>query len=185
MNTKEAFSTVLTEINVVIGTLDQRQLGALIEDILAAERVFVMGAGRVRYLLKCFAKRLSHAGVDVHVIGETTTPPIAAGDLLLVASCSGSTATPLAVATKAHVMGLRLCGITGNADSPIARQCHRLVVIPCAGDGGSGSRPASLQPMNNLFEQALHLVVDVVSWAVQEEKGVSPAALWERHANIE
>jgi hypothetical protein len=60
--------------------------------ILAANRVFVVGAGRTGLALKMAAMRLMHLGLVVHVAGEVTSPAIGRCDLLLVASGSGTPA---------------------------------------------------------------------------------------------
>lgn len=144
-----------------------------------------MGAGRVMFILHTFAKRLSQMRLDVHIIGSTTAPPVASGDLLIIASCSGKTVTPVAVAEKARQTGANLWSITAGGDSPLTRFCGRILLIPCAKDSGDGSGRASVQPLNNLFEQVLHLLLDYIGWVVQETKSFSEEDLWKRHANIE
>ena len=180
-----AVSTILSEIGDLMSELNNQDIEHFTKDIVAAKKVFAVGSGRALLVLKCFAKRLSHCGIDVHVIGETTTPPVAAGDLLIVASCSGKTAIPLAVAAEARQIGARLWGVTACADNPIAEHCDRILEIPCSGFKQNDAKIVSAQPMNNLFEQALHIVLDAISWCVQEEKDVSDKQLCSRHANIE
>jgi len=185
MEIKEAVFTVLSEMKDCMEKLDTQDIEEFATDIVGAKRVFVAGAGRALLLLKCFAKRLSHAEISVHVIGETTTPPIVSGDLLIVASCSGKTVTPFAIAGKAKEIGAKLWGITACADSPITKYCDRILVVPGSGYKQNSAKIVSVQPMNNLFEQVLHIALDIVSWLVQEAKGISNSHLCSRHANIE
>lgn len=185
METKIAASTVLSEITKLLEFLDSREVIDFAKDIVKANRVFVAGSGRAMLLSKCFAKRLSHAEVDVSVIGETTTPPVAAGNLVIVASCSGKTVVPLAIATKARQMGAKLWAITACLDSPIANQCNRALILSSSGYKQNDAKMVSAQPMNNLFEQGLHIVFDIVSWSIQKEKGISDDKLCSHHANIE
>ncbi|HKP05968.1 MAG TPA: 6-phospho-3-hexuloisomerase, partial [Microbacterium sp.] len=65
------------------------QLDALAGLILSADRVFVGAAGRSGIALRMTAMRLMHLGLDVHLLGDVTTPAIGAGDVLLTASGSG------------------------------------------------------------------------------------------------
>ncbi|HSP51806.1 MAG TPA: SIS domain-containing protein, partial [Cryobacterium sp.] len=77
----------------------------------AARRVFVLGAGRSGLALRMTARRLMHLGLDVHVVGEVTTPAIAAGDVLLVASGSGATAAVVRAAETGSASGARVIAI--------------------------------------------------------------------------
>lgn len=56
-------------------------------------------------MLKAFAMRLMHIGLKVHVVGDVVTPALQKGDLLLLASASGETASLVNVATKAKQLG--------------------------------------------------------------------------------
>ena len=46
----------------------------------------MLGAGRSALALKMVAMRLRHLGLDAYVAGETISPALGEGDLLLVAS---------------------------------------------------------------------------------------------------
>ena len=53
------------------------------------KRIIVCGTGRSGLMLKSFAMRLMQIGYISYVVGETITPAIKEGDLLIVASASG------------------------------------------------------------------------------------------------
>ena len=59
--------------------------------MLNAKRVYVAGAGRSGIIARAFALRLLHLGYDVYVVGETITPALKPGDMLVVFSGSGET----------------------------------------------------------------------------------------------
>ena len=185
MDDEEAIITALAEMAECLGNINARDTEACAKDILETNTVFVAGAGRALFQLRCFAKRLSQIGISVHVIGDTTAAPIVPGDLLIIASCSGKTMIPLAIAAKAKEIGARLWAITASPESPVTKHCDRVLLIPCCGYRQDNAKSPSVQPMNNLFEQALHIVLDTVSWRIQEAKGVSGDDLCSRHANIE
>ena len=46
-------------------------------------RIFVAGEGRSGFSAKGFAMRLMHLGYTVYVVGETITPALREGDLLV------------------------------------------------------------------------------------------------------
>lgn len=154
-------------------------------DLLAdAERVFVLGAGRSGLALRMTAMRLMHLGLDVHVVGETTTPAIRAGDVLLAASGSGTTGAIVRAAEIAADTGARRIALTTAAASPLGRAADALVVVPAAAKlDRSGA--ASAQYAGSLFEQTVALLGDAIFDALWHRSGLSADELWPRHANLE
>ena len=53
--------------------------------------MFCAGAGRSGFQVKGFAMRLMHMGISSYVVGETCTPNIKEGGLLVICSGSGET----------------------------------------------------------------------------------------------
>src|SRR5258706_16202231 len=93
---------------------------ALRQAILQALRVFITGRGRSGLYMRGFAMRLMHMGRVIYVVDETTTPAITAGDLLLIGSGSGKTASQVGHAAKAKALGAKIGLITIAESSPIA-----------------------------------------------------------------
>ena len=93
MEIKEILSDIASELERTFDALDEGELEELERRVLAADRVFVAAAGRSLLAIRGFAMRLMHFGFTAYVVGETVTPAIQPGDLLLIASGSGSTAT--------------------------------------------------------------------------------------------
>ena len=54
--------------------------------ILNARRIYVMGAGRSGLVAKGFAMRLMHLGFQSYVVGETITPALQKGDVIVIFS---------------------------------------------------------------------------------------------------
>jgi len=77
-------SLVRDEIADTAAKIDEQQIAGLARHLGQPGRVFVAGAGRSGLVLRMAAMRLMHLGLDVHVAGDTTTPAITSGDLLLV-----------------------------------------------------------------------------------------------------
>ncbi len=71
--------------------------------------------------MRAFGMRLMHLGKTVHVVGETTTPGIAATDLLILGSGSGRTASLVVMAEQARRLGAKVLLFTTDAESPLAR----------------------------------------------------------------
>lgn len=88
---QDSLTRIVNEIEGAAALPDAPALAAAVELTANARRVFVHGAGRSGLALQMTAMRLMHVGLQVHVVGETTTPAIGEGDLLLTASGSGTT----------------------------------------------------------------------------------------------
>ncbi|WP_458107771.1 6-phospho-3-hexuloisomerase [Arthrobacter sp. R3-55] len=177
-------SLIQDEIVSTTNAIDVHQLAALAGRIRAAERVFLAGAGRSGLVLRMAAMRLMHLGLTVHVAGDTTTPAIAPGDLLLVASGSGTTSGVVKAAETAITAGADVAAVTTNPESPLAGLADVLVIIPAAQKTDHGSN-LSRQYSGSLFEQSLFLATEAVFQTLWENTDEPAEQLWLRHANLE
>ena len=177
-------SLVRDEITTTAAKMDARELAALAGHLSQGGRVFVAGAGRSGLVLRMAAMRLMHLGLTVHIAGDTTTPAISSGDLLLVASGSGTTSGVVKSAETAAKAGARIAAFTTNAESPLARLADALVIIPAAQktDHGSG---VTRQYSGSLFEQVLFLAAEAIFQSLWDNTDEPAEELWLRHANLE
>ncbi|USS85042.1 6-phospho-3-hexuloisomerase [Fructilactobacillus myrtifloralis] len=150
-----------------------------------APRIFVYGGGRSGLALRGLAMRLMQLGKTAYVVGETTTPAIQAGDLLLVASASGTTTGTVNIATTAHQVGAQLWLLSTTNDSPLAKLADVVTILPGKSKDRVGSEQASIQPMGSLFEQSVWLFGDALTLAYMDFAGISEAEMRKRHANLE
>lgn len=186
---KSITKNILAELGDILDKLDEAQIAALLERIKEAKRIFCAGAGRSRLMISGFAMRLMHMEYEAYLVGEVVTPAIREGDLLIIASGSGSTASLLGMAQKAKGIGAKLALITINTDSPIAELADCIVCIDAASTkrSGGGGR-TSFQLGANSFEQSLLLMLDALSIGMMTEEcsiEESNKKLMERHANLE
>jgi 6-phospho-3-hexuloisomerase len=130
------------------------------------------------------AMRLMHLGHTVHVAGDTTTPAISSGDLLLVASGSGTTSGIVKAAETAAKAGALVAAFTTNQASPLAALSQSLVIIPAAQKTDHGSA-LSRQYSGSLFEQVLFLATESVFQTLWDSTQEPAEQLWLRHANLE
>jgi 6-phospho 3-hexuloisomerase len=179
---------VVAEIVDCLGRVDAEAMEAVAARIAAAPRVFLAGAGRSGCMVRAFAVRLAHLGMDVHLVGDATTPAMARGDLLLVGSGSGRTPSLLAVAGKAKEIGAEIVLLTIDPACPMGALADTVVAIPAPSSKAATREPgrvATTQPMGSLFEQSLLLVLDAMVLLLMERLGQTPAAMFARHANLE
>ncbi|MGO4474086.1 6-phospho-3-hexuloisomerase [Arthrobacter sp. M-10] len=184
-----SLALVGSEIAETAAEVDLRQLSSLATEVQTAGtsatgRIFVAGAGRSGLVLRMAAMRLMHLGFDVHIAGDTTTPAIRSGDLLLLASGSGTTSGVVRAAETASKAGARIAVYTTNAASPLAELADVVVIIPAAQKTDHGST-LSRQYSGSLFEQVLFLAAEAVFQALWDNDATPAEELWLRHANLE
>lgn len=184
---KNKMQCVLAELEQIADLLDGEAINNLVGTLTRRNTVFIAGAGRSGFLLRCFAMRLMHMGQNVHMIGDVTTPAAKAGDTLLIGSGSGETASLVSMAKKAKVRGMTVSLITTNPKSTIAKLADAVAVIPAPTPKAKGkvkTAPSS-QPMGNLFEQSMFLVLDCVVMLLMEKNRLTSDMMFARHANLE
>jgi 6-phospho-3-hexuloisomerase len=175
---------VLAELQRTLAAVDEEQVEAAEQILLRSRRVFATGAGRSGLALRMAAMRLMHLGLTVHVVGESTTPAITKGDVLLVASGSGTTAGAVQAAETAIKAGAQVLAITTARESKLGKLATHLLTIPAATkQDHRGAR--SEQYAGALFEQSVLLLMDILFQAMWRGRGESAEELWKRHANLE
>jgi 6-phospho-3-hexuloisomerase len=158
--------------------------GLMIE---GAPKIFVSGAGRSGLIMRALGTRLMHLGKSVFVVGESTTPNIQAGELLIVGSGSGQTSTLLAIAQKAKHQDAKILLFTTNPTSSLANWADETVALPAPslGDVEEGRDLKSMQPMGTLFEQSLLILCDIIILSLMSRTGINASQMRARHANLE
>ncbi|OUE26456.1 3-hexulose-6-phosphate isomerase [Clavibacter michiganensis] len=183
-----AITLIADENGRVARALAEPDLAARLDEaarlIRDGRRVFALGAGRSGLALRMTAMRFMHLGLDAHVVGEATSPAIEGGDVLLVASGSGTTAGIVSAAETARDVGARIVALTTADDSPLADLADVTVLIPAAAKQDHGGT-VSQQYAGGLFELSVALVGDAVFHALWQASGLSADDLWPRHANLE
>ena len=185
-----------SKVRSIANGISDEEVEGLLREILAARRVYVMGAGRSGLVAKAFAMRLMHLGLTSYVVGETVTPALFPGDLMVVFSGSGETKTVADIAESAKSIGGKLCLITSRRDSRIGRIADCCVVIESQRDdtGAEGGefeirqmmgKHKSFAPLGTLFETASVIFADAVISRLMEIRGINVEALKGRHVNIE
>ena len=176
--------TDLDEIDALIGQIDVEQAEALGRAVEAASRIFVTGQGRSGWIVRMAALRLMQIGLTVHVAGDATTPAFGAEDLLLVASGSGETPSPVAAARRAKSAGGKVALLTARPDSTLGSLADLIVHVP--GETTKVQIEGTTRlPLAAALEQATLIVLDsLVAW-LAERRGETQASMMARHANLE
>lgn len=181
--------SILDELRRTLNQISCAEIDSLVREVTGARRVFVAGAGRSGLAMRSFAMRLAQLGLTVHVVGETTSPAVRPGDLLLIGSGSGVTDRLVHYAGKAAEAGARVAAATADPASPAARLADVVVVIPAPTPKSSkeaiGQEQRSGQPMGTLFEQSLGVLLDACVMLLMARLDETGRSMFARHANLE
>jgi 6-phospho-3-hexuloisomerase len=129
--------------------------------------------------------RLMHAGKEAYVVGETVTPGVEPGDVLVLGTGSGETAGLLSMARKAKALGAAVVAVTISPESSIARMADLIVKLPGMAKEQTDGGDITIQPMASLFEQTLLLYYDAVILMLMEQTGQTSTVMFGKHANLE
>lgn len=174
---------VLNEINHVMQEVSEEQLQTALTFFHKNTRIFITGAGRSGFQAKSFAMRLMHIGYTDFVIGETITPSIKKGDLWIAISGSGTTSGILKDTETAKKLGLTILVITSDETSPLAQLADSCLIVPGATKTGAGGK--SIQLLSTLFDQTVHITLDILALMIAQKDQTSNASALGEHVNIE
>ncbi|ERN19321.1 hypothetical protein AMTRI_Chr09g43070 [Amborella trichopoda] len=168
-------------------------LDALVAELSAhatrGARVVVHGVGREGLMMRAFAMRLAHLGMQSHCVGDVTCPCVGEGDLLIASAGPGGFSTVNAICTVAREAGARVMVITAQPEGQAAGLADRVVVVPARTmaddeDDKFGGDEEVLM-MGSLYEGALFVLFEMVVFRVSKVLGQTPDAIRARHTNLE
>jgi 6-phospho-3-hexuloisomerase len=128
--------------------------------------------------------RLFHAGLDVHYVGDMTTPAVGPGDLLVLSCGPGRISMVEALAGVARRDGARVLYLTAQPRTPPAGLADRVVHI-AAQTMADDRNSAAVLPMGSAYEIALFVLVDLITNEVRRRRSESVEELRTRHTNLE
>jgi 6-phospho-3-hexuloisomerase len=181
---QQTLDLILMENRTVLETVDPNAIAQFITAITRSKRIFVAGEGRSGLVMRMFAMRLMHLGYQDFVVGETITPSIQNGDLLIDCSGSGSTGNVLAIAQTAQTTGAQIVSITTQPDSPLGQLADITIHLRAAAKQDR-SQQHSQQFAGSLFEQSTLLLLDAIFHLIAKQTHQSAETLYSLHANLE
>lgn len=175
----------LSEIGAVFKLVTDDVAERMCAEILKAHRIVCYGVGREGLMMKALCMRLMHLGLDAHVIGDMTAPPIGKGDLLLASAGPGSFSTVLALLGVAREAGARTMVVTAQPAGAAPRSAEVVIHLPAQTMADDRTISAALLPMGSLYEAAQLVFFDLVSILLRKKRGQSPDEMRARHTNLE
>ncbi|MEM2926747.1 MAG: 6-phospho-3-hexuloisomerase [Candidatus Bathyarchaeia archaeon] len=196
---KESSVEILDSIRSALEAIDPTQVEDMLNTLVITKargnKVLIVGVGRSGLVGRAFAMRLMHLGFDVYVLGETITPAMGKGDLVIVISGSGSTTIPVTAAAIAKKANAKVLAITSFPDSSLGKMAEKIVVIR-----GRRREPREvdeyfsrqllgehepLAPLGTIFEDTCMIFLDAVVVELMKRLETSEAEMRSKHATIE
>jgi len=149
-----------------------------VDAIISARKVFIYGVGRSGLIAKAFAIRLVQLGMNVYFVGETITPIVEEGDLVLIVSHTGETMSAIQTANIVRRVGAKVITITSNDHSKLAAASNLVIMIGTPKD----DERKRLAPLGTVFEDATLIYLDAIVARLMDKLGQSEGSMRKRHA---
>ncbi|HZY95410.1 MAG TPA: 6-phospho-3-hexuloisomerase [Candidatus Bathyarchaeia archaeon] len=193
---REAYEEIMKSVANAIGQLDTSETQRFIELLVRekSRRILIIGVGRSGLIGRAFAMRLMHLGFNVYVMGETITPAIGKGDLVIVISGSGTTKLAVTAAEIGKEVGARVVAITSFPKSDLGKLADHIVQVrgrtKVAAETDYFTRQITgvhepLAPLGTIFEIASTVFLDSLIPELMHRLGRTGKELKRRHATIE
>ncbi len=175
----------LSEVRAVFTALTSEAAETLLSELRQAKRIALYGVGREGLMMKAFAMRLFHLGLDAHVVGDMTTPPLAGGDLLVVSAGPGGFSTVLALMGVAADAGARTVVVTAQPEGAAASRADVTVHLPAQTMADDLTGQPSVLPMGSVYETAQLIFFELVVIMLRQRLGETAESMRARHTNLE
>lgn len=181
----ERAQEAIQELASVLKRLDDGQFEAFAIALSSARKIVIHGLGREGLQMRGLAMRLFHLGMDAHVLGDVTAPPVSDGDLFLVSSGPGDFASIQALIGIARVAGAKIAVVTAQPQSQSAREADAVLNIPAQTMADDQGTQQSVLPMGSLFEVSMMLTFELLVLRLRDLKGETALTMRGRHTNME
>ncbi len=185
LSIKSTTKAIINEIDYVLDGIKEDEFKQFVTAIDSSKNIFVTGQGRSGLVARTFAMRLTHIGFSCHVVGDTTTPNIDEGDMLIVCSSSGTTSITCHIAGLAKRLNALVVVITAHPGSELSDYANLTIEIPASDTDQviRSQRPAQFR--STLFEQACLVYLDAVILSLVRLLNREEVEMMKRHANLE
>jgi 6-phospho-3-hexuloisomerase len=179
------YRAALDDLARVFDRIDEDAVGHAVEALATARRIALYGVGREGLQIKGLAMRLFHLGLAASVVGDMTTPPVGAGDLLVVSAGPGDFATVSALLRVARDAGARTLVVTAQPTGAAAALADIVLPIPAQTMADDTGGAVSVLPMGSLYEGAQYILFEVMVLQLRDRLCVAPEAMRANHTNLE
>jgi 6-phospho-3-hexuloisomerase len=192
----QALYQITKGVEKTLSKISHKQVENMINMLLWAKykHILIIGVGRSGLIGKAFAMRLMHLDFDVYVMGETITPAIGHGDLIIAISGSGSTKLAVTAAEIGKEVGARIIAVTSHPNSDLGKIADHVVQIrgrtKIAKEKDYFLRQLTgvhepLAPLGTIFELSTMIFFDSLIAELIKSLGKIEGELRRKHATIE
>ena len=174
----DAVAFLLETVGKVLKADRSGEIAETVETVVTAKHVFVYGVGRSGLVARAFAMRLVQLGIDCYFIGETITPVVGDGDVVLIVSNTGATMSAIQVANIARRVGAKVVTVTGVRGSKLSHASNPVLLLQTNG----GADQARLAPLGTVFEDACLILLDAIVAEVLGRLAQTEGDMRARHA---
>ena len=185
MTLNEMAAKALSEVGAVLDDALPGQIEAMAAPILGANRIALHGVGREGLMMRALAMRLFHMGLDAHVVGDMTTPPVGNGDLLIVSAGPGHFGTVAALVETAKAAGSKTMCVTAEPSGGVPALVDLVVHLPAQTMARDQDGPTSILPMGSLYEAVQFMFFELLILHLREASGTDPEVMRANHTNLE
>ncbi|TRO60708.1 6-phospho-3-hexuloisomerase [[Eubacterium] cellulosolvens] len=192
----QAWYQITKGVERTLSKISHKQVEDMVNMLLWAKykHILIIGVGRSGLIGKAFAMRLMHLDFDVYVMGETITPAIGHGDLIIAISGSGTTKLAVTAAEIGKEVGARIIAVTSHPNSDLGKISDHVVQIrgrtKIAKEKDYFLRQLTgvhepLAPLGTIFELSAMIFFDSLIAELIKRLGKSEGELRRKHATIE
>ncbi len=190
----DAIDEIVDNIKGVSSEIDSESIEKMLNMLISANNVFIIGLGRSGLVARAFAMRLMHLGINVYVVGETITPAIYNNDCLLAISGSGETSFIISTAKISKKRGAKVIAVTSYEDSTLGKLSDLIIHIKGRTKIDSekdyikrqiNGRHQPLAPLGTLFEVSTLIFLEGVIAELMHKMGKTEEDLKARHTVLE
>ncbi|OPY31273.1 MAG: 3-hexulose-6-phosphate isomerase [Methanomassiliicoccales archaeon PtaU1.Bin124] len=176
---KETSAFLLAEVKCAIEKVDDSKVEDIVESITKAKKIFIYGVGRSGLVGQSFAVRLVQMGMDVHFIGDMTTPIVESEDLVIIISNTGETMSAVQTANIVGRIGAKVVVVTSRAHSKLGQAADIILEITPPRNDEKRRQNA---PLGTIFELGTAIMLDSLVAVLMQKLGQTEASLRKRHA---
>ncbi|MDI6724860.1 MAG: 6-phospho-3-hexuloisomerase [Methanobacterium sp.] len=190
----EAIDEMIDNIEQVSSEIDSESIMKMLDMLIEAKNVFIIGLGRSGLVARAFAMRLMHLGISVYVVGETITPAIYEDDCLLAISGSGETSFIISTAKTSKNRNAKIIAVTSYEDSTLGKLSDLVIHVKGRTKIDSekdyikrqiNGRHQPLAPLGTLFEITTLVFLEGVIAELMHKMGKTEDDLKARHTVLE
>ena len=176
----------------MLTNVDQSEIDALADAMVAAKRIFVSGWGRAGNNIKVLAMDCSQIGLRAYIVGDNTCPSMQEGDIFIIGSGSGETKSMVLFANQAKNHGVKIGLLVGKRGSTLESLADYTVHIDdnlmiandyCPPEGMATLEEQLVQ--SNAYYPVMQSVCDTITAYCADKLGVTPEDMGRNHNNIE